>query len=145
MKTRLIISLISCLTAGLFSQCKAPLPGPNLTRTWKASEVKEGNVIVYRDGASNNIYPGYRQFRMSFQDNKVSYTEFTSETFSGNWALTNNNQTLTFTNIQPEPYGTGGVIDFTLIRWSTNQLVLRRNTPNPKTGDKINEYTLVPN
>lgn len=144
MKTRAIIQLLMGMTVGLLSQCKAPVPGPDLNRSWKASEVKEGTVIVYREGSLSNIYPGYNQFKMAFQDDKVTYTEFTGDTFSGTWELTNNNQTLTFRNLTPEPYGTNGVVDFTLIRWSTTQLLLRRNTLNPKTGDQVNEYTLIP-
>ncbi len=144
MKTKAIFLLFIFLTIGVLSQCKPPLPGPDLNRSWKASEVKEGTVIVYREGASGNIYPGYSQFQMTFQEQKITYTEFTGDTFTGTWELTNNNQNLVFRNLNPEPYGIDGAIDYTLIRWSTNQLVLRRNTLNPKTGDVVNEYTLVP-
>ncbi|MBN8823768.1 MULTISPECIES: hypothetical protein [unclassified Spirosoma] len=144
MKTQRVHYFCLCLFLGLLSQCKAPVPGPDLTRNWKASEVKEGTVIVYREGSLSNIYPGYSQFQMAFQQNSVTYTEFTGDTFTGTWELTNNNQNLTFRGLTPEPYGTEGLIEFTLLKWSTNQLVIRRNTLNPKTGDQVNEYTLIP-
>jgi hypothetical protein len=64
--------------------------------------------------------------------------------FSGNWTLDSEQKKLTLQALNPVPYGTNATIANTLVSWSPNQLVLLRTTANPKTGNTLNEYTLVP-
>ena len=144
MKTKKIFWALGMLAIGLLNQCKTPVPGPDLNRVWKAQEVKEGTAVVYRAGSSSNIYPGYSNYRMKFGASNVEFTELSGEMFAGTWLLADNNSKLTFSALMPVPYGTGGTIEFTLVRWEANKLVLKRGTPNQKTGGTVNEYTLVP-
>lgn len=132
------------LTAAFSLRCKTPEPGPNLVRNWVAQEVKEGGTLVYRRGSADNIYPGYAQFRIGFTPSAVTFTELSGEQFTGTWELTAGNDTLTFRELMPVPFGTEGTIVFALVSWDQNNLVLRRETPNPKTGGTVNEYALVP-
>ncbi len=138
------IFYIIALSMAFSIRCQTPQPEPDLVRTWKAQEVREGTAIVYRAGSSDNIYPGYRNYRMKFGASKVEFVELSGEMFAGNWLLTDNNTKLSFSEVIPAPYGTNGTIEFTLVRWEANRLILRRDTPNVKTGGTVNEYTLIP-
>jgi len=144
MKIKTIFWALGILAVGLFNQCKTPIPGPDLNRIWKAQEVKEGATVVYRAGSAGNVYPGYSNYRMKFGVASIEFTELSGEKFAGTWVLTDDNSKLTFNGLMPIPYGTGGTIEFTLVRWEANKLVLRRETPNHKTGGTLNEYTLIP-
>ena len=144
MKMKRVFWALSMLAVGLLNQCKTPVPGPDLNRIWKAQEVKEGTNVVYRAGSAGNVYPGYSNYRMKFGVSSVEFTELSGEKFAGSWLLTNDNSKLTFRELVPAPYGTDGTIEFTLVRWEANKLVLKRETPNRKTGGTQNEYTLIP-
>ncbi len=144
MEKKLTIYLVIGIISVLFWTCKAPVPGPDLVKNWKADVVKENGLVVYQQGSASNIYPGYSKFKMSFGISKIDFTEFTGELFTGVWELSADNQKLTFSGLNPAPYGNEGVIEFTLISWHANRLVLKRDTPNPKTGNSSNEYTLIP-
>lgn len=133
------VCLCQCKSSGL-----DPAPDIDLNKTWKASEVKEGGTVVYKAGGTANIYPGYSKFRMVFEPAKVTYTEFTGDVFSGNWTLDSGGKKLTFQGLNPVPFGTNATIEYTLVSWSQSQLILQRTTPNPKTGNSLNEYTLIP-
>lgn len=121
-------------------------------KTFKAYQVKEGNVIVYKDGATNNIIPGYSQFRLTLDiDSRpvqiVQLIEFTGERFNGRWELTGEEtgkQILKLTALTPRPTNTNGVIDFEVKEITAAKLLLNSLKDNPKTGGTINEYLLIP-
>lgn len=133
-----------------FGQCKRPEPAPmfddsvDVLKSWKAREVKEGATVVYKADAQSNIYAGYAKYKLIFDADKVTYTEFTGEVFTGRWSIDTGMRKLTFHSLNPMPYGTNGLIEFELLTWQSEQLILRRTTGNVKTGNTINEYTLVP-
>ncbi|WP_420146647.1 hypothetical protein [Spirosoma sp.] len=133
-----------------FGQCKRSEPAPALDDTvdvlksWKAAEVKEGTTVVYKADAQSNIYAGYAKYKLLFAADKVTYTEFTGEVFTGSWSVDTGTRKLTFHSLSPVPYGTDGLIEFELLGWQPEQLIIRRTTGNVKTGNTVNEYTLVP-
>ena len=142
-------SLLFLVGLAFFTHCKpkgsktTPAPGIDLNKAWKTVEAKEGATVVYKANAPTSIYPGYSRFRLVFDQNRVSLTEVTGETFSGNWTLDSDQKKLTLQALNPVPYGTNATIEYTLVSWSPAQLVLLRTTANPKTGNTLNEYTLV--
>ncbi|RCR67224.1 hypothetical protein [Larkinella punicea] len=142
--------LLLLLGLAFFTHCKSkgskttPTPGIDLNKAWKTVEAKEGTTVVYKANATASIYPGYSRFRLVFEQSRVSLTEVTGETFSGNWTLEPEQKKLTLQALNPIPYGTNATINYTVVSWSPDQLVLLRNTENPKTGNTRNEYTLVP-
>lgn len=121
-------------------------------KTFKAYQVKEGSMIVYKDGATNNIIPGYSQFRLKLEidDRPVKVailTEFTGETFNGRWDLTEDDtgkQTLKLIALIPQPTNTNGTIEFEVKMITSKELQLNSLKDNPKTGGTINEYLLIP-
>ena len=75
---------------------------------FKAKEVKEGTVVVYREGSSNNIIPAYVKYRIAFSTDasgkrSVKITEYTGEVFSGIWTYDDTESTLVFSSLSPRP------------------------------------------
>ena len=68
MKSHLIFCALLVFTA---QSCKrTPEPASVNTDlfsgTFKAKEVKEGNIVVYRNEGTTNIIPGYSKYRIAF-------------------------------------------------------------------------------
>jgi threonine synthase len=95
---------------------------------------------------SSNINPAYASFRLDLSTaGKVSLKEVTGETFTGNYTVTQ--QSLTLSDLSPEPTGSGGTLSFSItsIDEDGKNLVLTATQGNPKTGNSVNVYTLVAN
>ncbi|MEZ0608532.1 hypothetical protein ACAW74_08455 [Fibrella sp. WM1] len=141
---------IGCKTAGS-DPTLTPQPTKSVAdiianKSWKALRVQEGTVTVYQDGRSDNIYPGYRNYQLTFTGQKVKLTEFTGEVFDGDWtALDNSSRTyLALRNLTPTPTNSGGTVEFDVNSFSDTQVVITASKPNLKTGNTINVYTLIP-
>ncbi len=152
MKANLFLMLIGLLI--LSASCRNvdgnyPAPGgstPLLAGSYKAKEVKEANVVVYADNATTNVIPGYAKYRLHFSSpsqgvNTVKLVESSGETFEGKWLYDATKSTLTLSNLSPRP--AVGDLVFTVERFETDLLILRNTTPNLKTGETINQYTLT--
>jgi hypothetical protein len=121
-------------------------------KTFKAFQIKEGSTIVYKDGATNNIIPGYSQFRLTLDiDSRpvqiVKLVEFTGEKFNGHWELAEygtGKQMLKLTELTPQPTNTNGTIEFEVKEITATKLLLNSLKDNLKTGGTINEYHLIP-
>jgi hypothetical protein len=116
-----------------------------ISKTWKAKIVKEGATTVYTQGTANNAVPAYANFRLTLQETgTASLKEFNGDVFNGNWELLNDNKKLKLSKLIPEPTYTGGIIEYVVVSGDENQLVLSRTNESIKTGNTINEYTLIP-
>lgn len=143
---KLTLSLSTlCLLMGVVS-CKSKTPpvSGRIAKAWAAESVRHDNTQVYMQGGSNNAVPGYSSYVLILgSDNRVTLTEFNGDTFTGEWEL-NGDSRLILKNLGPEqPTGSNGTIEFTIRSIDDNKLVLSRVTPSMKTGNTVNEYTLV--
>lgn len=114
-------------------------------KSWKTLRVQEGNATVYQDGRTDNIYPGYRNYQLTFTGQKIRLTEFTGEAFDGDWSVTEagGRTYLTFRNLTPAPTNSGGTIEFEVSSFTDTQVMITATKPNLKTGNSINAYTLT--
>ena len=131
---------ISLLTLG----CKTKVPPmtERIAKVWSANTIKEGSTVVYTKGGTSNAKPGYANYKLNLnQDGTVTYTEFDGNTFTGQWEL-NGDDKLILKNLNPQPTGTNGTIEFGITEFSDGSMVLTRTTSSVKTGGTINQYTL---
>ena len=136
-----MILALALITAG----CKkkvAPL-SERIAKAWTAESVKHNTTTVYTRGGSTNTVPGYSAFRLTLTaaSNAVTYTEFDGTSFTGVWALDGESK-LILKNLTPQPTGSGGTLEFSIVSIDDAKLVIKRLTASKKTGDSINEYTL---
>lgn len=119
-------------------------------KTFKAIQIKESNVIVYRDKATNNIIPAYSRFRLTLDVTTTTIRaakliEYTGEEFNGRWNVVDDQGKLILRleAMRPWPTNTEGVIEYE-IKGSTEETLLMSSIKNnPKTGDTMNEYDLM--
>ncbi len=134
-----------CVAIGLLAiSCKKDPPplSERIAKVWSANTIKEGSTIVYTKGGTSNAKPGYANFKLALnQDNTVTYTEFEGSTFTGQWELNGDNK-LILKNLNPQPTGTNGTIEFDISEFSDGSMILTRTTSSVKTGGTINQYTL---
>ncbi|MCY7353325.1 MAG: hypothetical protein LH606_22135 [Cytophagaceae bacterium] len=153
MKTQVRYLIVLFLIPLAFSACK-PKVVPLLERIrkeWTANIVKEGATEVYRKGAASNVKPGYSNFKLDMKDQaaqNVRLTEVdgagTTYVFVGTWELSADEKTLTLRNLNPQPTGTNGIIEFTINGEVTGtQLNLTRKSASLKTGGTTNDYQLI--
>ncbi|TDE12556.1 hypothetical protein E0F88_22520 [Dyadobacter psychrotolerans] len=136
-----MILALALITAG----CKkkvAPL-SERIAKAWTAESVKHNTTTVYTRGGSTNTVPGYSAFRLTLTaaSNAVTYTEFDGTSFTGVWELDGESK-LILKNLTPQPTGSGGTLEFSIVSVDDAKLVIKRLTASKKTGDSINEYTL---
>lgn len=138
------------LSLGLFSlsitSCKEKIKpvSERIAKVWIPTSVKEGATVVYTRGGTGNIRAGYSNFSLNLSSApSVSLKEFDNNTFNGQYEVTDTK--LTLKNLTPQPTGTGGTIEFTIISLNNEgtELKLARTTPSQKTSGTTNEYTLV--
>lgn len=124
--------------------CKKDPPplSERIAKAWSASTVREGSTVVFTVGGASNAKPGYSGFKMVFNSSgAVTYTDFDGKTFMGQWEL-NGDKKLILKNLNPEPTGTNGTIEFDITEFNDTKMILTRTTPSVKTGNTINQYTL---
>ena len=139
-----LMLVLALVTVGCKKDAK-PL-SERIAKAWTAESVKEGTVVVYTRGGSNNTRPGYSGFRLTLSTtagvNTASYTEFDGNTFTGTWSLDGSSK-LILSGLTPAPTGSGGTLEFSITSIEDAKLVIKRLTASKKTGDTINEYTLT--
>jgi hypothetical protein len=143
--------LLSSIIVFQFSSCgggkTSAKPVSEILRTvFFAKQVKHDNTVVYSKGAVSNTVSGYSKFKLDLSSSSsVIFTDFDGNTFTGNYSLLSDNKTLTLTGLNPVPTGSGGTITFSIISFqeSPAQVVLSRSGASVKTGNTVNEYTLV--
>ena len=140
------IHSIFALSMLLLCSCKKETAIPltdQLKKVWSANVVKEGSATVFTKGAGTNAKPGYSQFRLDLTTTSARLTEFDGNTFTGQWALSADEKTLTLSNLNPQPTGTNGTIAYTVGAITEGTLSIARTTTSLKSGGTLNDYQLV--
>lgn len=115
-----------------------------IAKIWNPSSVKEDGFAVFANGAATNTKPGYTKFKLDLSSkSSVKITEYDGNTFTGVWSISADEKTLTLSNLNPEPSGTGGTIAFDINELAASVLKITRNTLNRKTGATKTEYQLT--
>ncbi|MFN8430722.1 MAG: hypothetical protein U0V04_12150 [Spirosomataceae bacterium] len=116
-----------------------------IKKNWTVKSVSENGASVYVNGASNNIKPGYINFKLNLgEGGNASLTEIDNVNFVGKWEITADNANLTLSNLNPQPTESNGVLTFKILDVSSDGLTLLSNKENLKTGSSINTYELIP-
>lgn len=114
-----------------------------IIKSWAISSVKEGNNVVFTQGATNNIRPGYTSFKIELQSNgTVVFTDFDGTRFTGQWELQEDTK-LVLKNLTPQPTGTSGTIEFAISDFTDTSMTLTRTTTSAKTGATVNVYQVT--
>lgn len=148
MKTKypLLLVLLGFLLAGCASKGTTVDPmDKRIAKSWKVSVAREGSTIVFEVGGSNNSRPGYVNFTMNLTGGgTVSFTDFDGTRFSGNWELQGTSR-LILKNLNPEPTGTNGTMEFNISEFTDTSMTITRTTGSAKTGGTINVYKMTTN
>ncbi|GAA4407850.1 hypothetical protein GCM10023187_28990 [Nibrella viscosa] len=132
---------MSVLVIGCKPAAKQPV-SERIAKVWTARTVDENNTTVFTRGGTNNVRPAYSNFRLDLSSpTAVNLREFDNSSFSGQWEVQGENK-LILKNLNPQPTGTNGTIEFTINTISDNELKLTRTTASQKTGGTMNVYTL---
>lgn len=117
-----------------------------LSKVWKANTVKEGDVLVFTLGASNNIKPGYTGYRLDLsQIDRAMLKDIDGRLLTGTWSVSTDNKRLILDNLVPKPTKTSGLIEFTILNMPDgSSLNLQRLDESRKTGNTLNQYGLIP-
>lgn len=144
-KTFVITLLAATGFIGLVTGCKKASPPPVselIAKVWTASKVEENNVTVYTRGVANPVHD-YAKFRLDLSKAPaVSYTELDGNTFVGKYSVPTD-QRLVLTELNPQPTGTNGTVEFTINSIDENNLKITRTGTSVKTGGTTNIYTLT--
>jgi len=140
-------SLLCCIVIALAlisTGCKKKVKplSERIAKAWTAESVKEGSATVYTRGGSNNITPDYSNLRLDISGSSVSYTEKDRTTFVGTWELEGDSK-LILKGLNPQPTGSGGVVEFSIVSIDDAKLIIKNLKGSPKTGNTINEYTFT--
>jgi hypothetical protein len=147
---KLTFNFLCLVTIAILSNCgggsKAKPLSEIIKTVFTAETVKHDGATVYTKGAASNVNGNYSKFKMDFATgNSVKWTDFDGNIFSGNYTLSSDAKTLTLTDLVPAPTLTSGKVEFSVISFteSPKKLVLKRNAGSQKTGNTINEYSLI--
>ncbi|HAK77421.1 MAG TPA: hypothetical protein DCR35_01210 [Runella sp.] len=141
MKT-IYILLVSILVVTGCKPKVTPL-SERIVKSWTVLSAKEGNNVVFTQGGTTNIRPGYTSFRIEFQSSgTIVFTDFDGTRFTGQWELQGDTK-LVLKNLTPQPTGTSGTIEFTISDFTDTSMTLTRTTANVKTGGTVNVYQMV--
>ena len=141
MKTIYILLILGSLVIG----CKPKVTpmSERIVKSWTVTLAKEGNSVVFTQGATGNTRPGYTNFKLELQSGgTLVFTDFDGTRFTGQWELQGDNK-LVLKNLTPQPTGTSGTIEFTISDFTDTSMTLTRTTVNAKTGGTVNVYQLV--
>jgi hypothetical protein len=121
---------------------KEPTVAEKIRKAWAANQVTEGGTVVYTKTGTSNIKPTYSKFKLDLSSvSAVTLTEFDGNTFTGTWEVIND-KTLTLKNLNPQPSGTTGTVEYSITEASTTALKLTRTTVSAKTGGSSLAYVL---
>jgi hypothetical protein len=138
---RTVIVIVAMLATTCGTKTPEPTTSDKLKKVWIIQTVKENSTLVYTKGATSNIR-NYSTFRLDLSNpSAVSITDYDGLTFTGQYEVSSDTR-LVLKNLNPQPTGTNGTIEFTINSMSDTQLDLTRITTNPKTGGTTNQYVL---
>ncbi|GAB3708846.1 hypothetical protein GCM10027592_44480 [Spirosoma flavus] len=137
------IALVTLVS--VFTGCKSKTPAPvseRIAKVWTASKVDENSSTVYTRGATTNVR-NYANYKLDLSAAPtVKYTEFDGSIFTGQYSVPSDTR-LVLSNLNPQPTGTNGTIEFNIELVDDNNLKLTRTTTSQKTGNSTNVYTLT--
>lgn len=111
-------------------------------KVWTAQIVRENGAVVYTRGLANNIR-NYTPYKLDLSNpSSASITDCDGITSAGQYELPSDTR-LVLKNLNPQPTGTNGTIEFTINSISDAQLDLTRATISLKTGGTTNQYVLT--
>lgn len=147
MKKTTFIALTYLLGLFVFvSGCKkTPTPpvSERIAKIWSAKTVDENQTTVYTRGGTSNVRPGYSSFKLDLSSaTAATLVEYTGETFKGQWSVPTDTK-LVLSNLNPQPTGTNGTIEFTINSLTDTELSITRTSGSSKTGGTINKYGLT--
>ena len=146
MKQNLRLFTVLVVLLAFSSSCKEKVTPikDRLSKSWVARIVKEDGNQVYSRGGSSNTKPGYENFKLTLSSSGSATLSDINDTFIGTFTATESS--ITLTGLTPEPTGSSGTLVYTIVSLAGDdaELQLKMNEPYPKTGNTINEYTLVP-
>ncbi len=127
---------------------KTPPLSERIAKAWSAGSVKADGTTVYTKGGASNIEPRYASFKLDLKNVNgtltVTLTDVDGMSFTGTWELSADEKKLILRNLNPQPTGTNGVIEFTINGDPTDTTFnLTRTTASLKTGGTINTYSLI--
>ncbi|MBO9638738.1 MAG: hypothetical protein J7576_11245 [Siphonobacter aquaeclarae] len=142
MKKRLLLLL---LLTGCRPQTQEPV-ARLLAKVWKAREVRESTTLVYVEGGTANIKPGYARFSLDLSNPpRAVLTDIDGKAITGTWTLSTDNKRLILSDLVPQPTGTVSIIEYDIRDEPTeSELHLERTAESRKTGNSLNEYRLIP-
>lgn len=148
MKKTYLSALFCVLALAIFFVgCKKPVKiapvADRIAKAWTARKVDENSTTVYTKGGSNNVRPGYSNFRLDLSSKtSVTLVDFDGNRFTGTYTVPSDTR-LVLSGLTPQPTGTNGTIEFTIGTLSDTEVVLTRTAASQKTGGTINIYTLT--
>lgn len=143
------LPLLSILLLAALAGCQPKTVTPItslINKAWKASTVKEADLLVFTLGATNNIKPGYTNFRLDLsRPDTVRLKDVDGRLTVGTWTISTDNKRLILANLNPKPTNTGGVVEYYILNEPDGVLLrLERTAESRKTGNTIDQYALVP-
>jgi hypothetical protein len=139
------------ITFSLINCGKTDTPAPAVVvpvselikKTWVPQTVQENGTVVYTKGAASNIRAGYTNFQLSLSGSSTAIlTEFDGNIFTGTYELQGDTK-LILRNLNPQPSGSGGTIEYSITKSTATNLDLNRTSTSLKTGGSTNGYALV--
>jgi hypothetical protein len=145
MKNITLIILIFAISSCGKTDTPAPIVPVSelIKKTWIPQTVQENGTVVYTKGLSSNIRAGYTNFQLSLSGSSTAtLTEFDGNIFTGTYELQGDTK-LILKNLNPQPSGSGGTIEYSITKSTATNLDLTRTSTSLKTGGSTNGYALV--
>ena len=122
---------------------KVPPTSERIKKVWTAKSVTENGTEVFKVGAASQIKNGYSTYKLDLSSpTAVSLRDVDGGTYKGTYTIPASNK-LSLKGLIPEPTGTAGNLDFTVVFASDTEMTLTSTTPYPKTGNTTNVYVLT--
>ena len=154
-KSFLYLPILFAFMLVVISCGKTTTPEPtateNMTKNWSVSIAREGGTQVFQKGGTSNAAPGYGSYRLGLAAaGAATLTTIDGTTFTGNWALSTDNGTLTLTNLRngagATPTGSnpaGTIVYKVLTTITATAVTLETASPDLKAGNKVVNLQLV--
>lgn len=116
-----------------------------LSRVWTASMVTWGSTSVYSSTSTSSTQPGYKSFSLTLTSTgAATLTEFDGNSFSGTWALSADDKTLTISFTGSVPTGlTNNQLSYEVSNSTTSSVTLKTTLPMIKASNSAVTLTLV--
>lgn len=143
MKTQTLLALaVALLMTNACNTKETSVPlSDQIRKVWSVQTATENGTLVYTKGTSNPIR-SYASYRLDLSNPPTAtLTEVDGNTFTGQYSLQNDNR-LILMNLNPQPTGTGGRLEYVLGAVTDNSMELSQSSTNLKTGSTQNVYRL---